>query len=52
MLFKFKDLFFLFKIPMIPKKIKVLQQHLCQLQLSVKNILFKCLEEVNEEGLR
>lgn len=45
-------LFFFFKTPKMPKKIKAVQQQLCQLQLSVKNILFKCLEEVNEEDTR
>lgn len=43
---------FFFKTPKMPKKIEALQQQLCQLQLSIKNILFICLEEVNEEDLR
>jgi hypothetical protein len=34
------------------KKIEALQQQLCQLQLSVKNILLKSLKEVNEGDLR
>lgn len=45
-------LFFFFKTPKMSKKIEALQQQLCQLQLSVKNILLKSLKEVNEGDLR